>query len=103
MREAPQELVASIFEYDRFGDHGAEPGHALAEPFRHAAAVQRQIGAPCATGHQKLPAEPAEPGFRFFVVKIIGVRFAPNIGRNGRATNRPSGFSRAEGTAAAAR
>ena len=29
---------------DAFGDRGAEPGHALGQPRRHAAAVQRQIG-----------------------------------------------------------
>ncbi len=45
MREPPQELVAPVFEHDRLGDDRAEPGHALAEPARHAAPVQRQVGA----------------------------------------------------------
>ena len=40
-----QELVAAVVVDDRLGDHRAEPGHAVAEPGRHAAAVQGQVGA----------------------------------------------------------
>ena len=43
MGEATQEFVPPVFEHDRLGDDGR--GHALAEPPRHAAAVQRQVGA----------------------------------------------------------
>ena len=45
MRQPAQQLVAAILEDDRLGDHRAEPGHAIAQPFRHAAAVKRQVGA----------------------------------------------------------
>ena len=47
-----QQLVAAIFMDDRLADHGAQARHALAKPFRHAAAVKRQIGAAGALGHQ---------------------------------------------------
>jgi len=30
MREPAQQLVAAIFVDDRFGDHGPQPGHAIA-------------------------------------------------------------------------
>jgi hypothetical protein len=43
--EAAEQLVAAIMVDDRFGHHCAEAGHALAEPSRYAAAVQREIGA----------------------------------------------------------
>jgi hypothetical protein len=36
---------------DGFGDHGSKPRHAAPEPRRHAAIVQRQIGASCSPGH----------------------------------------------------
>ena len=55
MRETPQEFVAAVFDNDRLGDHRAEAGHSLAEPFRHAAAMQRQVGAASAAGHQLAP------------------------------------------------
>ena len=45
MREPAQELVAAVVMHDRLADHRAEPRHAVAEPFRHVAAVQRQVGA----------------------------------------------------------
>ena len=51
MGEAAQQLVAAVVMDDRLADHRAEPRHALAEPFRHAAAVQRQIGASRSVGH----------------------------------------------------
>ena len=53
MRETPQEFVAPVFEHDRLGDHGAEPRHALSEPPRHAAAVQRKVCAASAPRHQR--------------------------------------------------
>ena len=52
MRQPAQQLVTAIFENDRFGDHRAQPGHAIAQPFRHAATVQRQVGTAGATRHQ---------------------------------------------------
>ena len=55
MGEPAQELVAAVFDDDRLRDDRAERGHALAEPARHAAAVQRQIGAAAAAGHQRTP------------------------------------------------
>jgi hypothetical protein len=36
-----QEFVAAIMMHDRRGDDGAEFGHALAQPGRDAAAVER--------------------------------------------------------------
>ena len=48
----PQQLVAAVLEDDRLGDHRAEPRHPLAEPGRHAAAMQRQVGAARAAHHQ---------------------------------------------------
>jgi len=39
---------------DRFGDDGAKPGHALAEPPRDAAAMKRKIGAACTLNHVML-------------------------------------------------
>jgi hypothetical protein len=44
MRQTTQQLVAAIFEDDRLGDHRTKPGHAIAQPFRHAATVKRQVG-----------------------------------------------------------
>ena len=43
MRQPAQQLVAAILENDRFGDYHAKPGHAIAQPFRHATAMQRQL------------------------------------------------------------
>jgi len=45
MRQTAQQLVPSVLEDDGLGDHRAQPGHAVAEPFRNPAAVKRQIGA----------------------------------------------------------
>ena len=45
MRQPAQQLVATVVEHDRLAHDRAEPGHALAEPFRHAAAMKRQVGA----------------------------------------------------------
>jgi hypothetical protein len=44
MGEAAQKLVATVMMDDRLGDHRAEARHALSEPCRHPAIVQRQIG-----------------------------------------------------------
>ena len=46
MCQPAQQLVAAVFENDRLGNHRAVPSHAIAQPFRHAATVKRQI---CAT------------------------------------------------------
>ena len=51
MREPPQQLVTAIFDDDGLDDDSAQARHTLAEPFRHASAMQRQVGAPGATGH----------------------------------------------------
>jgi hypothetical protein len=45
MREPAQEFIAPVMVDDSLGDHRAKPRHALAEPSRHAAIVQRQISA----------------------------------------------------------
>ena len=51
MRQTAQELVAAVVVDDRLGDHRAEPRHALAEPGRHPAAMQGQIGAARPSSH----------------------------------------------------
>ncbi len=55
MRQAAQQLITAILENDRLGDHRAEPGHAIAQPFGYATAVERQIGAAGASPHQRAP------------------------------------------------
>jgi hypothetical protein len=55
MREPAQQLVTAIFDDDRLDDHRPQAGHALAQPFGHAPAKQRQIGATGAAGHQRAP------------------------------------------------
>ena len=45
MREPAQQFVAAVMMHDRLADHRAEPRHALGQPWRHAPAVQRQVGA----------------------------------------------------------
>ncbi len=52
MGEATQQLVAAISVGDRLSNDGAEAGHAVREPQGHPAAMQRQIGASCSTGHE---------------------------------------------------
>jgi hypothetical protein len=47
MRQALQELIATIVVDDGLRDDGAERGHARREPRRHASAVQRKN---CAAG-----------------------------------------------------
>ncbi len=51
MREAAEKFVAAVMLDDRCGDHGAEPRHAVGQPFRHMAAVQRKVGASGSSGH----------------------------------------------------
>ena len=51
MREPAQQFVAPVVMHDRLRDHGAEPRHALAQPGRHAPAMQRQVGASGPAGH----------------------------------------------------
>ncbi len=51
VREAAQELFASVVMHDRFAQDAPEAGHALPEPVRHAAAVQGQVGASRALTH----------------------------------------------------
>ena len=52
MRQPAQEFLAPVVMHDRLRDHRAEPRHALAQPRRHAAAVERQVGASAASGHR---------------------------------------------------
>jgi hypothetical protein len=52
MRQPAQQLVAPVVKHDRLADHRAEPAHALAEPRRHASAMQRQVGASGSLGHR---------------------------------------------------
>jgi hypothetical protein len=51
MREAAQELIATVFEHDRLGDDRAQPRHALPQPRGHAATVERKVGAAGSAGH----------------------------------------------------
>ena len=41
VREAPQELIASVVVDDRLADHRPETGHSLGEPHWHLPAMQR--------------------------------------------------------------
>ena len=52
MRQTTQQLVAPVVQHDRFRDHAPEARHALAEPRRHAAAVQGKIGAARPSTHR---------------------------------------------------
>jgi len=45
MGQPPQELVAAVVMDDRLGHHRPEVRHAVGEPPRHGAAMQRKIGA----------------------------------------------------------
>ena len=45
MRQTAQQLVAAVVLDHRLADQRAEPGHPFAEPARHLAAVERQVGA----------------------------------------------------------
>jgi hypothetical protein len=55
VREPAQQLVAPVMVHDRLAHHGAEPRHARAEPGRHAAAMQREVGASGSAGQCGLP------------------------------------------------
>jgi len=54
MRQPPQQFVAPVVVDDGLADHRAQPGHALAEPRRHTAAMQGKIGAAGAAAHAVL-------------------------------------------------
>jgi hypothetical protein len=45
MREAAQELIAAVVVHDGLADDGAETRHALAQPCRHATAMEWEISA----------------------------------------------------------
>lgn len=45
MGKTPKQLVATIFEHDRFGNDRAEPSHPSAQPDRYPPAVEGQIRA----------------------------------------------------------
>ena len=62
--EPTQELVAAVVVHDRLGDHRAETRHALAEPRRHPAMMQRQVGAARAMAHEILHETKQEPSLR---------------------------------------
>src|SRR4051812_40771833 len=51
VRKTAQQFVSSIMVDDRLRQDGAKAGHAVREPSRHGAAMQRQIGAPCPSCH----------------------------------------------------
>jgi hypothetical protein len=51
MREPAQKLVAAKMMNDGFGDHRAKPRHALRQPRRDVAVMERQIGASTPTRH----------------------------------------------------
>ena len=48
-RQPAQQLVTAILE----NDHRAEPCHAVAQPFGHASAMQRQVGAARTLSYQR--------------------------------------------------
>ena len=47
-----QQLVAAVMVHHGLGHHRAQPGHAVRQPFRHLAAVQRQISTARSSRHQ---------------------------------------------------
>jgi len=49
--EPAQQLRTPVMMHDRFSHDGAEPGHALREPLRHAPAMERQVCGSGATRH----------------------------------------------------
>jgi hypothetical protein len=64
MRQTPQQLVAPVFQHDGLDNHRTEAGHPLAEPSRHPAAMQRQVGAARAPHHQATVAKTGAAAFR---------------------------------------
>ena len=52
--EPPQQFVAAVMLDDGLAHHRAEPRHALAEPCRHAAAMQRKVGTACSLRQRPL-------------------------------------------------
>ena len=57
MRQPPQEFIAAVVMDDGLADDGAERRHALPQPRRHAAAVERKISAACPSCHSGLAIE----------------------------------------------
>src|ERR1700761_5274817 len=53
MSQPAQQFVTPVMMDDRLANHRAEPRHAMSEPGRHPAAMQRKIGASRASRHQK--------------------------------------------------
>ena len=51
MRQPAQEFVAAVVMHDRLADDGAKRRHALPEPCRHAAAMERKISAASPSCH----------------------------------------------------
>src|SRR5207237_1943103 len=58
MRQPAQDSVRAFVQYERLDDDGAEPRHALRQPGRNAAAVEREIGAAGAGTHTAVPYAP---------------------------------------------
>src|SRR6188768_4112665 len=52
--KAAKQLIAAIMMHDSLAHDGAEPGHAVRQPGRHAATMQRQIGISGTSGHRHL-------------------------------------------------
>jgi hypothetical protein len=49
---ATRQLATAVMADGRLADHRAEPRHPIGEPFRHVAAMQRQICASRFLSHQ---------------------------------------------------
>ena len=54
VRQPAQEFVAAVVMHDGLADDGAERRHALAQPRRHAAAMEGKISAACSSCHVRL-------------------------------------------------
>jgi hypothetical protein len=54
MREPAQQLFAAVVMHDGLADHRAKAAHAVGQPFRHLAAMQRKIGASRSPGHLRI-------------------------------------------------
>ena len=54
MGEPAEKLIAAELMDDRFGDHGAKAGHAVAQPFRNPPTMEGQIGTSGSLRHFRL-------------------------------------------------
>jgi hypothetical protein len=54
MRQSSQQFVAPVLVHDGFCHDRSQPRHAISQPSRHVATVQRQVGATGPSGHFKI-------------------------------------------------